>query len=78
MNAIETVAPLVALASPVIALVALNVFLALRGESGTLLLPGLDSRLPSFGPRAESLLPATSARRPTRSPANDPDFRHAA
>jgi len=78
MNAIETVAPLVALASPVIALVALNVFLALRGERGTLLLPGLASRLPTFGPRAESLLPATSARRPTRSPANDPDFRHAA
>jgi hypothetical protein len=78
MNAIETLAPIVALASPVIALVALNVALAWRGETGTLLLPAFASRLPFHGPRAQSLLPATSARRPTRSPANDPDFRRAA
>ncbi len=78
MYALETVAPLVAFASPVLMLVALNVYLALDGEHGTLLLPGLDSRRPAFGPRAESVLPASFARGPSRSPANDPDFRRAA
>ena len=78
MNALETVVPLVALASPVLALAALNVFLLLGGERGTLLLPSLGSRLPAYGPRAQSVLPATFARRPSRSPANDPDFRRAA
>ena len=78
MNALETVAPLFALASPVVALVALNVYLALRGESGTLLLPGFGSRRPVSALRAESVLPATFAGRQSRSSANDPDFRHAA
>jgi hypothetical protein len=78
MNTFETIAPLVALASPVVALVALNVYLALRGESGTLLLPSFGASRPVSGLRAVSVLPATFARRPSRSPANDPDFRRAA
>jgi hypothetical protein len=78
MFALETVVPLVAFASPVLALVALNLVLALGGERGTLLLPSLGSRSPAIGPRARSVLPATFARRPSRPPANDPDFRRAA
>jgi hypothetical protein len=78
MNALETVAPLVALASPVLALVALNVYLALHGERGTLLLPSFGSRRPASELRAESLLPATFDGRQRRPAANDPDFRHAA
>jgi hypothetical protein len=78
MYAFETVAPLVAFAFPVVAIAALNLYLALDGERGTLLLPSFGSRRPAFGPRAESVVPATFARRPSRSPANDPDFRRAA
>jgi hypothetical protein len=78
MYALETLAPLVAFASPVLALAALNLYLALDGERGTLLLPSAGSRRPAFGPRAESVLPAAFASRPSRSPANDPDFRRAA
>ena len=78
MFALETVVPLVAFASPVLALAALNLLLALGGERGTLLLPSLGSRRPAASLRARSLLPATSARGPSRSPANDPDFRRAA
>lgn len=78
MYALETVVPLVAFASPVLALAALNLYLALDGERGTLLLPSAGSRPPAFGPRAQSVLPATRSRHPSRSPANDPDFRRAA
>jgi hypothetical protein len=78
MFALETVAPLVAFTSPVLALAALNLYLAFDGERGTLLLPSLGSRRPTFGLRDVSVLPATFARRPSRSPANDPDFRRAA
>jgi hypothetical protein len=78
MYALETVVPLVAFASPVLALAALNLYLALDGERGTLLLPSTGSPRSAFGPRAESVLPATLARRPSRPPANDPDFRRAA
>jgi hypothetical protein len=78
MYALESLVPLVAFASPVLALAALNLYLALDGERGTLLLPSAGSHSPAFGPRARSVLPATHARRPTRSPANDPDFRRAA
>jgi hypothetical protein len=78
MFAIETVVPLVAFASPVLALAALNLYLALGGERGTLLLPSLGSRRPAIELRARSVLPETFARRPSRSPANDPDFRRAA
>jgi hypothetical protein len=78
MNAFETLLPLAAFASPVLALAALNLYLALDGERGTLLLPSFGSRRPAFGPRAESVLPASFTRGPSRSPANDPDFRRAA
>jgi hypothetical protein len=78
MYALETVVPLVAFASPVLALAALNLYLALDGERGTLLLPSAGSRRPASGPRAESVLPAAFARRPSGSPANDPDFIRAA
>lgn len=78
MNAFESVLPLVALASPVLALVALNLYLLVDGERGTLLLPSQGSRLPAFALRARSVLPATFAGRQARSAANDPDFRRAA
>jgi hypothetical protein len=78
MNALETVFPLVAFASPVLAIAALNIVLALRGERGTLLLPGFGTRRPAHGLVAESVLPATFARGPLRAPANDPDFCRAA
>ena len=78
MNALETVLPLVAFASPVLALVALNAYLLLDGERGTLLMPSRGSRLPARGLRAESVLPASFAGRQSRSAANDPDFRRAA
>ncbi len=78
MNAFETLVPLVAFASPVLALLALNVWLALGGERGTLLLPTAGSRRLVTGPLARSVLPASFGRGPKRSPANDPDFRRAA
>lgn len=78
MNAFETLFPLVAFASPVLALVALNVWLALGGERGTLLLPTAGAAHPAAGPLARSVLPDTFGRGPRRSPANDPDFRRAA
>lgn len=78
MNALETFAQVAALAAPFVTLAALNVALALKGERGTLLLPGFGSGRGAFGPVAESVLPASFGRGPTRSPANDPDFRRAA
>ena len=73
---IENYAQLFAIAAPVLTLAAMNLFLALGGERGTLLLP-------SAGPfeaarRAANAVPATTAPSRQEAPANDPDFRRAA
>jgi hypothetical protein len=76
MNLFIENAQLIAVAVPVLTLVAMNLLLALGGERGTLLLP-------SAGPfeaarRAANAVPAATARERAETPANDPDFRRAA
>jgi hypothetical protein len=79
MNAfIATYAPLAALLTPVLAIAALNLLLALGGERGTLLLP-----IPGpLGRRVRRLsapsLPVTRSPLQAHAPANDPEFRRAA
>ena len=73
---IENYAQLFAIAVPVLTLAGLNLFLALGGERGTLLLP-------STGPferiaRAANAVPASTAPAAPARSANDPDFRRAA
>ena len=73
---IENYAQLFAIAAPVLTLAGLNLFLALGGERGTLLLPiGAP-----FGPvaRAANTVPAATAPAAPQRCANDPDFRRAA
>jgi hypothetical protein len=73
---IETYAQLFAIAAPLLVLAGMNLFLALGGERGTLLLP-------SSGPfettrRAANAVPAGSCRTAQEASANDPEFRTAA
>ena len=73
---IENYAQLFAIAAPVLTLAGMNLFLALGGERGTLLLP-------SAGPfevtaRAANAVPAPAPPVTPEAPANDPDFRRAA
>ncbi len=73
---IENYAHLIVIAAPVLTLAAMNLFLVLGGERGTLLLP---SSSPVASPaRAVNLLPARAVRPMAASSANDPDFRSAA
>ncbi|MBL0141960.1 MAG: hypothetical protein IPP91_07755 [Betaproteobacteria bacterium] len=73
---IENYAQLFAIASPILMLAGMNLFLALGGERGTLLLP-------SAGPfemtrRAANTVPQATASARPKTPANDPDFRRVA
>ncbi len=73
---IENYAQLFAIAAPVLTLAAMNLFLALGGERGTLLLP-------SAGPleavrRAANRVPAAAAPANREVPANEPEFHRAA
>jgi hypothetical protein len=73
---IENYAQLFAVAAPVLTLAAMNLFLALGGERGTLLLP-------SAGPfaiarRAANATPANTGPLRPATPANDPAFDRAA
>ena len=73
---IESYAQLFVIAAPVLTLAAMNLFLALGGERGTLLLP-------STGPfeaarRAANAVPTATGPARREAPANDPDFRRAA
>ena len=73
---IENYAQLFAVAAPVVTLAAMNLFLALGGERGTLLLPNtgpFEMRL-----RAANTVPATTAPARPAAPANDPAFHRAA
>ena len=73
---LENYAQLLAVAAPVLTLVAMNVLLALGGERGTLLLPVAGGF--ATGPRAANTVPPAAApARPAR-PANDPAFHRAA
>lgn len=72
----ENAALLFAVAAPVLTLVAMNLALALGGERGTLLLPGLGPL--EVTRRAANALPSASAPAGREAPANDPDFRRAA
>ena len=73
---IENYAQLFAIAAPVLTLAAMNLFLALGGERGTLLLP---SPAPfRMAVRAANTVPAATAPATREAPANDPEFRRAA
>lgn len=72
----ENTLQLLAVAAPVLTLAAMNLLLALGGERGTLLLPGLESF--AAVRRAANTVPAESAPVVPAAPANDPTFRHAA
>ena len=73
---IENYAQLFAIAAPVLTLAGMNLFLALGGERGTLLLPtgGLFERIA----RAANTMPAATVPAAPQPCANDADFRRAA
>ena len=73
---IENYAQLFAIAAPVLTLAGLNLFLALGGERGTLLLPSAGP-FERIARAANAVPPATAPAAPERC-ANDPDFRRAA
>ena len=75
---IENYAQLFAIAVPVLTLAALNVFLALGGERGTLLLPSAAVFRMAFPAVAANAVPANKPVEEPKAPANDPDFRRAA
>lgn len=78
MTFVETYAQLFAIAAPVLAIAGLNLFLALGGERGTLLLPRAAAFGPVRRPRVDGGVPASRPVQAPREPANEPDFRRAA
>jgi len=82
MNFVNEYALLFAVALPVVAIVAIQVYLFVSGERGTLLIPGLNS-YPSVeygkATTATQVAPATSSKSATRvEPSNDEMERQAA
>jgi hypothetical protein len=75
---IENYAQLFAIAVPVLTLAGLNLFLALGGERGTLLLPSAALFEMASRPAAANAVPANVPAELPKAPANDPDFRRAA
>ena len=79
MNAfIETYALAFAVAAPILVLAAMNLYLALSGERGTLLLPSASVFEMARGRTAANTVPASAPAGRQKSPANDPDFRRVA
>jgi len=69
LNLVNEFALLFAVATPLVVLFAMNLFLMLEGERGTLMLPTTDWT-PSLAPRETTV--------PREEPANDEHFRRAA
>ena len=69
LNLVNEFALLFAVATPLVVLFAMNLFLMLEGERGTLMLPTTDWT-PSHAPRETPV--------PREEPANDEHFRRAA
>jgi hypothetical protein len=75
---IENYAQLFAVAIPVLTLAGMNIFLALGGERGTLLLPSANPFAMVARPMAANTVPARASAGLPAIPANDPDFRRTA
>jgi hypothetical protein len=75
---IENYAQLFAVAIPVLTLAGMNLFLALGGERGTLLLPSDGPFDVITRPMAANAVPARASAELPAIPANDPDFRRTA
>jgi hypothetical protein len=73
---LDQYALLIAVATPVLTLVAMNLLLALGGERGTLLMPSAGTL--QAVRRAANRVPTASAAAAADTPANEPDFRRAA
>ena len=75
---IENYAQIATIAIPVLTLAAMNVFLALGGERGTLLLPSANPFDMATQRRTANTVPASAPAEATELAANDPDFRRIA
>jgi hypothetical protein len=75
---IENYSQLIAVAVPVLTIAGMNLFLALGGERGTLLLPSAGRFEMAAHRFAGNAVPAERPAEEPKAPANDPDFRRAA